>query len=287
MTSLRQSLIILTIIIIKMSQCIPSNTQKKSLVNKVGELVTSATSKISGTSVTNWGKTMASSVAEYYMSQVESGLSIAILNSMQSRHLVNPRLFLERGKTVGPPLLMIPPGAKDQSEAKLIYLEESPKGIICYECLTATPPVRSKLICLYFRISNKVGNVYRLTTSDNVNILDETSVVKVLNSLTSEGTSRMNLVSKRPELQIVTITQMTTGDNARLFLEVKDNFPVVQSIVYKREFVSALAIGLAGGVASALANAAKKYLAKKYGTIITLENLSNNEVPFILYDPIW
>ena len=231
---------------------------------------------------------MASTVVEYYMSQVESGLSIAILNSMQSRYLVNPRLFLARGKTVGPPLLMIPPGAKDQNEAKLIYLEEQPKGILCYECLTATTPAKSKLICLYFRIAKKEGNHYDFATSNNFKILEETSVVNELQSLISAKTSGRNLVTKRPELQIVTITQMTTGDNAQLFLEVKDNFPVVQSIGFqKREFFTALAIGMAVGVASTLVTAAKKYMEKNYGTILTLENLSNSEVPFILYDPIW
>ena len=108
MTSLRQSLLIWTIVIITMCHCSPLNTQKKSVVNKVTDFLTSKMSKISDTSVTSFSKTMASSVVGYYMSQVESGLGIAILNSMRSRVLVNPRLFLARGKTVGPPLLMTP-----------------------------------------------------------------------------------------------------------------------------------------------------------------------------------
>ena len=120
MTTSAQSLLILTFVIIMMCHCVPSNTQKKGLINTVVEqLVTSAiTSEISDSSVKSVGKAMASTVVEHYMSQVESGLSIAILNSMKDRYLVNPRMFLSRGKTVGPPLLMIPPAAKDQSEAK-------------------------------------------------------------------------------------------------------------------------------------------------------------------------
>ena len=82
------------------------------------------------------------------------------------------------------------------------------------------------------------------------------------------------------------ITQMTTGDNTRLFLEVKDK-PMIQSGVLKRELMTAVAVGLVGGAASALASAAKKYIATKYGTILTLENLSNNNDAFFLYDPIW
>ena len=131
-------------------------------------------------------------------------------------------------------------------------------------------------------------NQYNFTTSNNLKILEEASVVNKLESLISGKTAGRNLVIERPELQIVTITQMTTGDNAQLFLEVKDNFPTVQSIVFqKREFLTAVGIGLAVGVASSLVTAAKKYMAKKYGTILTLENLSKGEPRFILYDPIW
>ena len=251
----------------------------------MGEFVTSPKSEVLGASVNSFGKTMASHVVEYYLSQGKSGLSIAILNSMQSRYLVNPILFLARGKTVGPPLLMIPPAAEDESTAKLIYLEGKPKGILCYN-LTATQQVAPKLICLYFEISKEVGNLYSFDISNDVSILQERSVLSVLKSLTSEKVIGRNLVYEPYGLQIVAITQMTTGDNAELFLEVKDS-PKVQSIVFKRQLVSALAMGLAGGVVSALTNAAKKYFTKKYGTILTLENLSNDEAPFVLYDPIW
>jgi hypothetical protein len=287
MAKQKQFLLIFVSVIIVTCLGSPRNTKKTSIIDEAANLITSATSKISGSSVSSLGKTMASAAVGYYMSQVESGLSIVILNSMMTRYLVNPKLLLLNGKTVGPPVLMIPPAAKDQSEAKLLFLEHYPQGILCYQLLSSTKQEALKLVCLYFHASAGKRNQFSVTTSDNLDILKETSVKTVLNTLTSDKTIGENMVLSPSGLQVIAIAQMTTGDNARLFFEIKDSFNLIQSTVLKRELVSALAVGLAAGAASALVSAAKKYLTTKYGTILTLDNVSNNNDPFILYDPIW
>lgn len=279
-------LIILILAIATTSRSVPHKANRKSILEKASDLLSSAQSKISDSSVNSLGKTMASSVVGYYFSRVASGLSIAILNSMQSRTLANPKLLLLKGKTVSPPLLMIPPGAKDQSEAKISFLEEEPQGLLCYDSFTTSDDL--KLVCIYFRVSGKEMPQHAVTTAAyNLDILNEATVAAQLNTLTTNRNIGENSVTERNDLQIITISQMTTGENARLFLEVKDSFPAIQSAVLKRELVSAMASGLAGGVATSLISAASNYFAKKYGTILTLENLSSAGDPFTLYDPIW
>ena len=128
------------------------------------------------------------------------------------------------------------------------------------------------------------------TEDDDPSIFNENYVKAEMASLISAKTAGENKIVDGEDLQIQTIAQMTTGDNARLFIEVRDKLVLQQSMVLKRELVtlaSSLAIGLAGGVASALATAANKYLATKYGTILSLENLSKENDPYTLFDPIW
>ncbi|CAB4033663.1 Hypothetical predicted protein, partial [Paramuricea clavata] len=286
MAKQNQFLLIFVYVIIVTCLGSPRNTKKSNIIGEAANFITSATSKISGSSVSSLGKTMASAAVGYYMSQVESGLSIVILNSMSTRYLVNQKLFLLNGKTVGPPVLIIPPGAKDQSEAKLLFLERCPQGTLCYELLSSTTQAKLKLVCLYFYASAGEKNKFSVTTSDDLNILKETSVKTVLETLTSDRTIGENMVLSPSGLQFIAIAQMTTGENARFFFEIRDNFNLIQSTALKRELVSALAVGLAVGAASALVSAAKKYMATKYGTILTLDNVSNNNDPFILYDPI-
>ena len=285
MNNSKPSLLILIFVSMTICHGIPRNIGKRSAI---GTVIKYLSSKISGNSVRTASKTMSSAAVGYYMSQVPSGLSITILNSMESRYLVNPRLFLVQGKAVGPPMLIIPPRAKDQNDAKLLFLEKNPKGILCYELWTDTKTA-TKLICLYFLAVDKKELEYDLITSNDLSILQEKDVIKELTSLKSisaDKTIGENSVYEDEAERIDMITQMTTGDNTRLFLEVKDK-PMIQSVVLKRELMTAVAVGLVGGAASALASAAKKYIATKYGTILTLENLSNNNDAFFLYDPIW
>lgn len=279
-----RKLIILLILLAEMCNAAEIKTQKRAIAQALTKLVSSTLTKANS-------KTFASAVAKQYFTRVTSGCTIGITNSMSTRDLINPRLYLVKGYTVSPPPLRIR-AFTNQNErftkvafiesARKLSLQNKPKGVLCYNCPSDIGT--KKMICIHFDVNSQT---FGFTVQLMTDFYDENSFNKLyLKNIQLMSSAAapfgMFLRAKLDELGVVIIAQMTSSKNARLFLEVQD---IVALNSYKRE-VSAIAMA-AAGAAYTIGSAAWSYFTAQEGTILTLENESTEKEHIILEDPIW
>ena len=206
---------------------------------------------------------------------------------MSTRDLINPKLYLVKGYTVSPPPLRIRAFTNaDERFTKVAFIESArkfslqnkPKGVLCYNCPSDVG--LKKMICVHFDVNiQKFGFTVQLVTD----FYDEKSFKglyfdKIQFMSSAAAPFGMFLRAKLTELGVVIIAQMTSSKNARLFLEVQD---IVALNSYKRD-VTAIAMA-AAGAAYTIGSAAWSYFTAQEGTILTLENESSQEEPFMWY----
>ncbi len=269
---------------------------QKRVGTAVNTLIATASAKITEESVKSTTKSVSSSMAKFYLSRGEAGLTISITNSMStSRDLVTPKLYLAEGFSINPPPLRIRHAANaNERYTHTMFMDGKPKGVLCYECPGAGQNSQSnnavpELICLYFNWVEKTYGV-SFQAAESKDWLNEERLIQLYSDnkpvISAKETGQYFAIRDNfKRLNVLIIAMMTTGKNARLYFEIQDPPSTPAS---KREVITATTLGI--GVLTAapsIAMAAYRYFSAEQGTVLTLENLSNQDDPFVLYDPIW
>jgi hypothetical protein len=257
-------------------------------------IIEAATAKITTESVTSAAKSATSTLARFYLARGEAGLTITIVNNMTTeRDLVSPKLYLNQGYSINQPPLRIRDRTKpNDGKTHAIFMEGNPAGVLCYECPRAGQTSQSdgdpEHICLHFNWKDKGYNV----AFDPPNgAVDEASLKQHFGSLpfiTTRETGRyFGFKDDKKPLNVWVIAMMTSGKNPRLYFEIQDRTST-STHAWKREFFTLATVAtIATAALPAVGMKAYAYYKAERGTVLTLENLSNQLDPFVLIDPIW
>jgi hypothetical protein len=204
------------------------------------------------------------------------------------RDLVSPKLYLTQGFSINPPPLRIRHVINpNERNSHAIFMDGEPSGVLCYECPQTGQTSLPQLFCLYFDWKEKAYNVIFEPVRGSVNAIFLTSLhTKMKPGISTRETGKyFGFTDDNNLLNVLVIAMMTTGKNARLYVEIQDR---TSAHAWKREFFTLSTVAaIATAVLPAVGMAAYRYYKAERGTVLTLENLSNQLDPFVLVDPIW